>query len=79
MAEDPNETSFWIFLDLTASEPGFYIVPSWWMKNDIHCDHARYLERHGGHRAKTPDSTHHRITTERITKWRDRWDLVGLG
>jgi hypothetical protein len=75
---DPDETSFWIFVDLLDDPPGFYIVPESWVENDIYKNHAAYLERHGGRRAINPLATHHRITSERVLPWRNRWDLLGL-
>lgn len=79
-SEDPGETRFWAFVDLGAdwSPPSFYIAPAWWVVNDIYSSHAEYLERHGGQRARTPSSDHHRITLARIEPWRDMWSVLGL-
>lgn len=46
------------------------------MVDDIRREHDEYLARHGGHRARTPDSLHHRIQTGRVRKWRERWDFI---
>src|SRR5258706_9772559 len=34
---DPEETStrFWIMVDLTPESPTFYVMPEWWIQNDI--------------------------------------------
>jgi hypothetical protein len=73
-----DEGRFWIFVDLIAQPPGFYVVPEWWMQNDIHRAHTEFLQRHGGTRPRSPESTHHGIGLPRIEQWRDRWDVLGL-
>lgn len=73
-----NETSFWIFVDLSAHTPEFYIVPEWWIRNDIYRAHQEYLEKHGGVRPRTHDSQHHGIALDRIQQWKDRWDILGV-
>jgi hypothetical protein len=77
-AEPRFERMFWVFVDMIPPEPVFYVVPAWWIENDIYTTHQAYLARHGGLRARTLGSTHHRITTNRVEGWRDRWDLLGL-
>jgi hypothetical protein len=63
--EEPTEeeTHFWIFVELTKppASPDFYVVPEWWIENDIHRANGDYLAKHGGQRAITKDSTHHAI------------------
>jgi len=54
------------------------VVPEWWILNDIHVHHLAYLKRHGGRRARNPESTHHAIQHARIEEWRDRWDILGI-
>jgi hypothetical protein len=80
--EEPTEedTHFWIFVELKEppAQPDFYVVPEWWIENDIHRAHGEYLGKHGGQRAMTKDSTHHAIKRSRIEQWRGRWDLLGL-
>ena len=75
-----NETAFWIFVDLSKDEnpPDFYVVPDWWMRNNIHEAHNTYLKKHGGRRAKTPDSKHHAVDHLRLEKWKDRWDILRI-
>ena len=75
-----NEDQFWIFVDLEDVEasPVYYIVPDWWMRNDIYVVNKAYLAKHGGKRAKNPDSKHHGIPVKRIEQWKDRWDVLSL-
>jgi hypothetical protein len=71
--------TFWVFVDLEdAGRPLFFVVPDAWMRQDIQREHQVYLDRHGGERAITRDSTHHAIQSWRVQQWRDRWDLLGL-
>lgn len=80
--EQPTEedTHFWIFVELKQppAQPEFYVVPEWWIENDIHIAHEEYLAEHGGERPKTQESTHHAIPPWRVAQWRDRWDLLHL-
>src|SRR5262245_4228242 len=69
---------FWILVDLGEPQNRYFVAPEWWMLNDIHHHHERYLRQHGGRRARTPDSHHHRIPEDRVGQWQDRWDLLGL-
>jgi hypothetical protein len=48
------------------------------MQNNIRDAHLEYLDRHGGQRARTKDSTHHAIPVPRVEQWRDQWDLLGI-
>lgn len=75
-----NETNFWIFVDLEKenASPAYYIVPEWWIQNDIYETHQAYLAKHHGTRALNPNSKHHGIAIKRVLKWRDRWDLLRL-
>lgn len=77
---DPLDSRFWILVDLgkTLTPPGFYVMPAWWIENDIHTAHADYLARHGGHRATNDTSTHHSIQRRRVEQWADRWDILGI-
>ncbi len=75
--ENPNETTFWVFADLAdALSPQFYVVPGWWIANNIYEVHQEYLQRHGGVRPENPNAKHHSIREERIEQWKDRWDLL---
>jgi Holliday junction resolvase-like predicted endonuclease len=71
-------TQFWIFVDLGPEQPGYYVVPGWWIENDIDKEHKKYLKAHGGHRAKTDASVHHAIPVKRIAEWKDRWEILEI-
>lgn len=75
---NPKETHFWVFVDLGKSEapPSYYIVPVWWIRNDIYVNHQKYLAKHHGKRKFNPKSKHHGIDLKRIEGWKDRWDLL---
>ena len=75
---EPEESSFWILVDVSAVPADFYVVPESWMENDIYEAHQKYLAKHGGRRAINPAATHHAIRTPRVVEWRNRWDLLGL-
>ncbi|HRD10798.1 MAG TPA: hypothetical protein PLI79_02945 [Mycobacterium sp.] len=72
------ETKYWVFVDLGPERPEFYIVPKWWIENDIFKAHNRYLKEFGGHRAKNDASTHHAIPAARIAEWRDQWQILDI-
>ena len=74
--KNPNETEFWIFVDISKAQnpPGYYVVPAWWMRNDIHKADKAYEARRG----KPKEHTHHGIKLERIEQWRDRWELLDI-
>jgi hypothetical protein len=80
VAHEPveNETSFWVFVDLTPEYPEFYVVPNWWIENEISGNHRAYLARHGGVRPVNPDSTHTAVREAQIAQWKDRWDQLGI-
>lgn len=80
MTASENETSFWIFVDLSDQDtsPRYWVVPDWWIKNDIYTAHHAYLIRHGGQRASNPDSTHHAIDENRLREWQARWVILGI-
>lgn len=69
---------FWVLVDLRQTAPQYYVMPAWWIENNIYEVHQAYLRRHGGHRARSPESKHHRITDDRVEQWRDRWDLLAV-
>lgn len=79
-SENPDESSYWVLVDLR--EPGvapeYYVIPEWWIQNDIHGAHQAYLARHAGIRPRTQDSKHHKIDLKRIEPWRGRWDILGI-
>ena len=75
-----NETAFWIFVDLSKDKnpPDYYVVPDWWIRNNIHETHNAYLRKHGGRRKVTQDSKHHAVDHRRLEKWKDRWDILKI-
>jgi hypothetical protein len=77
-AEDPAETSFWVFVDLGGEHPAYFIAPSWWVRNDIWQDHTAYLARFEQEHGHPRESTHHGTRTPRVEQWRNRWDVLGI-
>lgn len=77
---DPEETRFWILVDLGGvdSGPSYFVVPEWWMQNDIYEAFNEYIAKYGGHRPRTLDSKHHKIDRRRVEQWCGRWDLLGI-
>ena len=75
-----DETSFWVFVDLAddSGSPTYYVVPDWWMRNNIYKVHREYLAKHGGRRKVNPKSEHHGIDLRRIAQWKGRWDLLKI-
>ena len=75
-----DETNFWIFVDLNdlGASPRYWVVPDWWIRDNIYKTHKSYLESHGGKRARNPDSTHHAINESRLEEWQGRWDILGI-
>ena len=71
---------FWVFVDLGSMDahPRYWVVPDWWLKNDIYTAHRAYLRKHGGQRARNPDSTHHAIDESRLREWQGRWEILGI-
>lgn len=76
--EPESEDNFWVLVDLGKDYPEFYVVPLWWMQNDIHTAHSKYLADSGGHRVKNDTSTHHAIPVARIAQWKGQWDVLGI-
>lgn len=80
MLPNSDESNFWAFVDLGALDghPKIWIVPDWWIKNDIFEAHQEYLRKHGGTRPGNPNSTHHAIDEIRLTEWLGQWELLGI-
>ena len=80
MEPQPDETNYWVFVDLGElnAPPRYWIVPDWWIRDDIHKAHKAYLDRHGGKRPGNEDSTHHSIDESRLEEWKNRWDILGI-
>lgn len=75
-----DEKNFWVFVDLADNNVGpiYYVVPEWWIRNNIFYAQRAYLKRHGGKPPINPQSKHHSIHPRRIAMWKDRWDLLKL-
>jgi hypothetical protein len=76
--EKGEENEYWLFVDLEISPPAFYIMPSWWILNDIHHTHQEYIRKNGGKRVNTPDSEHHSVAENRIVQWKSKWELIEI-
>jgi len=78
--ENIDESNFWVFVAIETSKPDadFYVVPEWWIKNNIYTVHQAYLARCGGRRKINPNSPHHAVKWERIKEWFNRWDLLRI-
>ena len=75
-----NEDVFWVFVDLSKDRnpPDYYVVPDWWIRNNIHETHDAYLKKRFGKRAVTLDSKHHAVNHPRLAKWKGRWDILKI-
>ena len=73
-----EEKNFWVFVDLALKSPRFYVVPEWWIANNIYETHQAYIASHGGKRARNDKSLHHAIALNRIQRWSDQWDQLGI-
>ena len=75
-----DETNFWVFVDLgdLDASPQYWVVPDWWIRDNIYRTHKTYLDSHGGKRARNPDSKHHAINESRLEEWRGQWDILGI-
>ena len=80
MKPPADETDFWVFVDLgdLNASPRYWVVPDWWIRNNIYRTHKAYLDSHGGKRARNPDSTHHAIDESRLKEWQGRWEILGI-
>jgi len=78
MTPEPTEDYFWVFVDFTVEPPRTFVCPNWWIRNNIYERYQSYLARHGGTRPRSPSSTHHKISLQRIEDWEDRWGLVDI-
>lgn len=76
--ETDREGRFWVLVDLGHEHPEYYVMPEWWIRDDIAVRHAEYLARHGGVRPGNPTSTHHQIAVARVAQWKDRWSELGI-
>jgi hypothetical protein len=75
-AEEEHPTTFWVLVHLASGKAFCYVIPEWWIRNDISEKHDDYLRSSGGTRPVSPDSDHHAIGTDRVAQWLDRWDQL---
>jgi len=76
--QNPQDVrQFWVFVNL-GDVPGFWVIPNWWIRNDIYEAHQAYLNRYGGRRAKTQESNHHSIDENRLEQWKGKWEILGI-
>ncbi len=71
---------FWGFVDLGGAQPRYWIVPERWMLIHLYDSYQAYLRKHGGQRARSPESTHQGITEKDIRRWAkgNGWDRLGI-
>jgi hypothetical protein len=78
----PNhEIRFWVLVDLSkplGELPDFYVVPEYWIQNDIHKNHTANLAKHAGRRPSGSESKHQSISIKRFEQWKDRWEILGV-
>ena len=76
-----DEIRFWVLVDLykpLGELPDFYIMPEYWIQNDIHKNHTAYWAKHISKQSNGPQSKHHGISIERVERWKGRWDILGV-
>ena len=76
--EKQNEDEFWLFIDITFNPPKFYPVPLWWIQNNIHEAHQKYINKYDGHRKNNDNSNHDAVQLRRIKKWENQWSVMGI-
>ena len=75
-APQEHSTTFWVLVHLGPGAAQCYVIPEWWMRNDIYEKHEDYLRSHRGSRPVGHESDHHAIRTERVAQWLGRWDQL---
>lgn len=70
-----DPTRFVLFVDLIPATPRFFVMPEWEYKIEVYRDHADYLRHNPGRRGPN-GSKHHKVVTDSVADWRDRWDLI---
>ena len=71
------EDKFWIFVQL-GTQPRYWIVPDWWIREILYREHLRYLVENGGHRPVNDSSDHQSVHVAYISEWENRWDVLGI-
>ena len=76
---NPKEDRFWVFVDmLNLKDPDYYIVPEWWLKNNMYEVCIAYAKKKGRKMELPFESDHHSIPLVRIEQWKDMWQLLRL-
>ena len=75
---NPNETVYWVFVDLATHPAEYYVVPEWWVENAIHERNVWYLSQHGGQRPVNPKSTHGLLVQPQLAEWKDKWEELRI-
>lgn len=76
--ENPDEDSYWVFVDLGGEHPVYYIVPRWWVRNNIWHEHRAFFARYELKYGHPRESNHHGIRVERVEEWRGRWEVLRI-
>lgn len=74
LATDDTKSSYWVFVDLAAQEPAFFMVSSEEMAADIRGEVDLWVQE-SPLRTRTG---HHAIAVGRVQHGKDRWSLLGL-
>lgn len=75
-AAEEHPTAFWVLVHLGPGSARCYVMPEWWIRNDIYEKHEDYLRLQGRSRAMSGESAPHAIRTERVAQWLGRWDQL---
>jgi hypothetical protein len=65
-----------VFVDFRDIHPTIRLAAAEEVRADIRSTYDRYLARHGGVRARNPESDHHRITTARVLALETPWSRI---
>jgi hypothetical protein len=75
--KEEDVRDFWVFVDFDSA-PRYWVVPDWWIRNEIYEKHKQYLNKHGGHRPVNDDSNHHSIDETQLESWQNKWEILGI-
>lgn len=65
-----------IFVDLTGTEPDFYVAPAEWVREEVTEHFQNWLQSKGGTRPRNPGSDHTGIDLDRIKHWHRQWTVL---
>ena len=65
-----------VLVDFTVEGPAFYVIGKDSFTASVRWHHQEFLAGRP-QRPQTPDSEHHKVTTEQVAEWRGRWDIIG--